>query len=422
MTEVMRRVLFAGCLFGAIWLALYSRSELAVLRQIDFAGQMERHYRLIGGAPPLEEFIAERTQGNLHKVEGEAWMKFLSEARGALAEDEGKARLREPGKMSARLAGISVARSLYFLVDEQPIGEVVRGLTPDRGLTYIGVQSARGLEYWSLGLVRRASSSHDAPPWLDFPYRKHAGLLLLWGLLAYILVPWQGSGGYTLMYSRWRAALLPDLCGVLLGAGFFALPLLVVTYDSNMSACLEHGYTGVTQVAVCASVFGLAISAVAAWYSHFAVTLEQGSILVRTLRGTRRIATDRIRETGLHEYRLPGWLRAALWLAAIANPRMSGPLVMGTARHSGFRIVPEHGDPVVLWFDGVAGLERLLAFLIRSGVTVSKEVLEHVPDVQALLAAPSDSLLGPREPQATYGKRQAVAVVLVLCGSALALI
>lgn len=334
MREVLRRVILAASLFAAIFANLYQANGLVALSR-----ERELH----------------RNPGATVVLEPGAAADALAAAVRAL--DGAPSPIPATGGGRSRRAWLQPDHPLAAAAPAGPAILQASGAARRVAMTRYG----------------RASLPYDAPVDLRHPWRAVAPLILAGGLLAYVAIPWRRAAPDRVMYGRFRGAVLPDVIGVILGAGPFALVLAIVTYDSTMSRMLEAGYQGPLQVALLSSVFGWVIWAIAARTAAFAITIRSDGLLVETWRGTRALPYSEIAALEPTHYETPAWLQALAALGALARPRHAGSmLLLATEEHEGLTLVPRDGPPIRFWRTALHGADRLVAALRAAGVATDQ--------------------------------------------------
>lgn len=333
MREILRRVILAVSLFTAIFLNVYQPGGL-----VSLTFERDQYRRPAGAAvvppgPPADAFA------------------MAVQALGG-----------EPTTLA--VTGTGRSRRVWLPADD-PLAAACAAL-PEEMRT---VQAPGSPERLVLTRHPRASQPYDAPAHLRHPWRGAAALILAAGLLVYVAIPWRRVTPDRVMYGRFRGAVLPDVLGVILGAGPYALVLAVVTYDSTMCRVLEAGYQGPLQVALLSSVFGWVIWAISARTASFAITIRPDGLLIETWRGARALPYSAIAALEPAHYETPAWLKALAVLGALARPRHTGSMILlATEEHEGLTLVPREGPPIRFWLTALHGADRLLAALRAAGV------------------------------------------------------
>jgi hypothetical protein len=375
MNEVVRRIVWAVTLLGSIWLGLYTRTELIRVYETHPSRAVERHKRWFPDAEP-NEILSKELEGRSVRLEGAEWAAYHDRVSAFFAGGHPDPELKRRASTGHSQGNI------YYLPDEGPVKGIAARLSDSSPFAYLEFPKPGGNAYLGAVLTDLGDGMHEVPAWLAHPYRRAAAWLLLAGIAVYALIPWRRADDTRAMYSRLRGAILPDVVGSLLGGVFFALPLLVTTGNSMMGdIIMDHGYLGVTLLALAMSVFGLVIWAVAAWYAAYEITLLPDSLRITTLRGSRQVPFGSIAAVKLSTYTPPGWLQAIGWVVAIANPRQGGPVLLGTTQGDTRMAIELHsGETVRFTLVGLLGAPRVLAALVDAGVQVDPELVAFVLD------------------------------------------
>ncbi len=376
MIEILRRVIWAGCLFAAIWLALYTRPQLLRIYEVDLQKKYERREKLLQSGRSFDAFVAEETKNNVIRLDGPEWAKFAATARGIL---QGKT--HDP-EWKARVSTGHYQGKIYFLPEEEPVREIASKLSRKEKFRYLEFRGDGKTDYLGAVLEDLGDGFGEAPSHLAHPYRSAAALVLLAGLAGYILLPWRRASDQRAMYSRLRGCILPDFIGSMLGGVFFGLPIAVCTGDTLMSGFVEDGgYLGVTLVGLGCSVFGLVTWVVAAWYAAYEVGIEGQGLRITTLRGTRWHAFTEITQVDLIRWMPPRWMQIIGWIAAIASPRQGGAVLLGfTQGDTRLALSCRDGSQTRFTLVGLLGGTRIVAALQDARVPISEDVMNYLFD------------------------------------------
>lgn len=373
MLEVIRRVLFAGCLLGAIWLFAYARPAAVNIHEPDFSRRYKNAARW-DKSLSFEQFVEKETGGSSSlRLEGKPWQEWRQRIVRFFAGGQSDPELKR------HAARGYLQEMLFFASDDPKVASFASVLCEKRPHVYLAFDGPGRTNYLSATLKRPGDYS-DAPAWIAYPYQRLGLAILLLGLLAYIVLPWKRSGGDTFRYSRLQGAILPDLVGVLLGGAFFAIPLFVCTRDSLMAHfVIEQGYFGVTLVALVLSLGGIVSWGVSAWYASVEIRALPDRLRFSSLTRSEDYLYSEIAGVEPFVYKPSRWLKVARTLAFLSgNWRAAAAMTAGTQEHPGLLIRAQDGRSRHFSLTGFPGAARLLLLLRDNQIPVAQEALDLV--------------------------------------------
>jgi hypothetical protein len=405
MNETLRRLILGGSLLVAIWLAAYTRPAAIALREADLQKRYERKARLREGLT-FDAFLAEETGGTRSvRREGKASRDWRDQVGNFLA---GGASDRD---LKRRTSRGYLQDTLYFDIDDPRMAKEAACLGSSRPHVYVEFDGDGPDRFLSATRVTPADGYHDAPAWLIHPLQSTAFLVFIAGLIGYIALPWKRPGGDRFMHNRLQGAVLPDIVGMILGGGGFALPLFVCTRDTMMSrVVIENGYAGVTLVALAASVFGLVTWGFAAATEAFEIRVFPDRLRIIGLRNSEEYLLADIAGVEAAEYQPPRWLRIVYPIALLfGRPSLTAGMSAGMTTHSGLRISTRDGRSRRFALTGFSGADRLLLLLRDAGVAVSQDALAMVFEEE-----PVPDRVPPATPARSAARWQASSILVVL--------
>ncbi len=195
-------------------------------------------------------------------------------------------------------------------------------------------------------LLDSSEACNRAPSGMVYPTRVISLFCLAGGLLLYILIPWPPKpSGNVYGYKRLNSIILPDWLGFGLAAFFTALPMMVISCDSNFSGTMrEVPWSRITAWSMLGILPGLSVIIVAWFYSCTYIRLHEKQVEFASPGGVQTIGYDQIVSIEPHEYTSPAWLkRASLILMYGSIFTMSAIYIMLCQKHPGAKITLKNG-------------------------------------------------------------------------------
>jgi hypothetical protein len=348
---VRRLVLIAGTLVGIIF-AFWPRPVLYRIGITDFAQRQRGEYGWTNRREmELADYIKDRTEGRLLRVEGQAWQDLYKDV----------AALGEQG---------------YFLPDQRPLDDIAHHF--DGSFTYVALEQGSTAVYLDVTLVRPGDFP-KAPASLQYPLRRFALGVFLAALLGYLLIPWPKPDPDVVAYARFTGTLLPDLgVGVVLVGLFFALPWFIVPHQAHVShpLVLDGGWIILTVIMWGMSLFGLAIHAVAAWYEAWCIHIGADHLIMESIWGVERVPFADIEKLTMGSREPPRALIIAGLLISLLNWRAAGPTLLAAGRKDPVAcLVTRDGRRRTFGATALCNADRLVASLQQAGVAVDPDLL-----------------------------------------------
>lgn len=373
MLELFRRAVLALAVFGSIWMAAYTTPGVIAIHNPDFQRRFEKKKRLMEDLT-FEHYLADETSGpysmRLEGSENRAWHdRIMSFLAGGVDDPELKRRVSR---------GYYQGEVYYDPADPQ-VAKIAAGLNRDKTHVYVEFDGTGPGRYMSVTL-RQMGDMNYAPGWIVHPMQRNALYLFLAGIGLYILIPWKRPGGPGFRYNRIQGAILPDFMGIIMGGGFFAIPLFVCTRDSNMASIVqENGYLGVTLVGLLLGSGGIVTWIVSAWYSAYEILLLSDRVRFNLLLKSEEYLISDIEEVNWTVYKPWKWLKIARTLAFLTgNWKAAAAMTAGTLPQSGLMLKARDGRSRRFVLTGFSGAERFLLSLRNAGVRVPDEVIQSL--------------------------------------------
>ncbi|MHB1460557.1 MAG: hypothetical protein ACYC1M_04660 [Armatimonadota bacterium] len=185
-----------------------------------------------------------------------------------------------------------------------------------------------------------------APASMVYPMRVISLFWLLGALLLYIMMPWPPKpSGNVYGYKRLNSIILPDWLGFGLAAFFTALPMMVISCDSNFTGTMQEvPWSRITAWSMLGILPGLSIIVVAWFYSCTYIRLNEKQVEFASPAGVQKLDYEQITSIEPHEFTSPEWLkRASLILMYGSIFTMSAIYIMLSQKHAGAKITLKNG-------------------------------------------------------------------------------
>ncbi len=403
--ELWRRLaLLMGILVG---LALFFCVAPAVISvtaidwQQEQADELESRSGLISSekkrlsALSLDEYIREKTGGQVQAVDGGQWGMFFEQVSLASNGEYGLSaygdRVSKEDKDDFWKPTGPVA--VFFKPDEIPFAQW--GLRENDGQTAY-VSSANGgdtsylrLDYHDYRTTVGAMSIpyRTAPGWLYHPYRTIGITIMALGLLLYIFLPRRKKRPDDISYST-GSMVAGDLVGAILLAPFYGLPFLI----NGGTVQAVTGFWPITLVMWLLAGISIYLFYSNAWHASYRIELTPGSLSLVTFKGTREMRFDEMAAVDVVALRNPGWFRKLLLVIAfvsVVSGRASSTQPAGTAlladaaSYGGLQIQGRSGGkPIYIWFSDQRGgviinnFDRVVDAIEASRVPFNQEARE----------------------------------------------
>ncbi len=367
--EALRRLAGLIGLLAAICLYLWPVEYVNRVNLEDFAAQQRQARWKHDRAMALPDYIAKKTEDRLRQVRGPQWeelFRIIIQAAGG----------REAPRLQGRKYQISPRHRAYYYFSpgEQPMASLAVGSDSFNYLTMV----LDGRRYY-LGLNRQpARWAGHAPAGMLYPGRAYAWIPLALGILAYLFIPRRRRPEGAEGYGRLSAQVLPDIVGLLIAGGFFALPLLIVFENASPDDLLDvFGGWGIMTLIfwVPLAGCGVALLAMAARYAAGWIKVGPEEFTWGSLRGQHRIAYADIKQVRPYQRRAPRWLKWGLLFFGGGNPTATGQAIMLDSQVAhGLEFELADGRRLRLATDSLPGADALVKALKKAGVAFGKPV------------------------------------------------
>lgn len=402
--ELWRRVaLLLGIIIG-VALFFYVTPAMISITAVDWeqeqAGEAKSHVGLVTETKkrlaglPLNEYIKEKTGGEMIEADSRQWGEFLNEVQ-----------MASNGQFDSSKFGSRVSREdkdgylrpvgpvqVFFKPKEIPYAEW--GLKKDDGSwSYIYTELAGQPAYfllsyqdYSTSVGAMSSPYRVAPGWLFHPFRTGGIILMALGLLLYILLPRRSKQHDDISYTTFSMT-TGDVAGVILLVPFYGLPFLI-------NGGTVQAITGLWPIT--AAMWFLALLPVVmlyynAWYASYRIELTPEALYIISFKGIKEFRFNEIAAIDMVVLRNPSWFRnifLVLAFLSVASGRATSTQPAGTAlltaaaAYGGLRIKGNSGKPAYIWFGDQSGgviihnFDRVLKAIDKSGVPFEQEPQE----------------------------------------------
>ncbi|NLB52539.1 MAG: hypothetical protein GX808_06325 [Syntrophomonadaceae bacterium] len=400
--ELWRRVaLVLGILVG-LALFCYVAPAMVSLTALDWeeeqAGELKSYSGYVTeeekrlNSLPLDEYIAEKTGGQVTDVDGAQWGTFFQQVQlasnaeykssqyGSRVSEEDKDDFWKPTRPV----------EVFFKPDEIPYSQW--GLRQsDSQTAYISTDSGSETIYLRLkyhdyktSVGAMSSPYRTAPGWLYHPYRTIGIIIMILGLLLYIFLPRRKKQPDDISYST-GSMLAGDLVGVILLLPFYGLPFLI----NGGTVQAITGLWPVTLVMWLIACISIYLFYSNAWNASYLIELTKDALSLVTFKGVREMRFEDMAAVDLVALSNPGWFRKlflAVAFLSVISGRASSTQPLGTALlaegavYGGLEIKGRSGGkPIYIWFSDQMGgviinhFDRVPEAIEAAGVPFNKE-------------------------------------------------
>ncbi len=350
--EGLRRIIAVACLFAGMALIVQPGPTLVVARVVDFAQSYVRSPYTTTRAGSLADFVRRRTEGRTLDATGTPWAAFARDLRAGTAAG-----------VLQRLSSERLGEAVVFPHDALPAfpeGDI-------GSLLYIHVPAD---DLW-ISLSREHAPEIEG---LDrrwaYPHRT-AGLALL--PLAFLVLflpsPVRPPPG-ALTYSRAPSVVLPDLLGLVGGAFFFTLPLLILAEQAPGQSPVQAagGWSWLTWSFWLMAAGFLLLNGVAFYYATLHLLITDAALVVR--KGARSHAYAWADMAACSPYASPrGRIIGVLLILFGRGPAMVGQgLLVASNTERGLEIRMRDGRSLRIMANSFPGFPAVVDALHRRGV------------------------------------------------------
>jgi len=400
--ELWRRVaLVLGILIG-LALFCYVAPAMVSVTALDWEKEQADELRSYSGyvseedkrlnALPLDEYIREKTGGQVTSVDSDKWSDFFAQVRlasmweyelssfGDRVSEEDKDDFWKPTRPV----------EVFFKPDEIPYAQW--GLRPGDGQSaYISTDSGSETIYLRLkyhdyqtSVGAMSSPYRTAPGWLYHPYRTIGIIIMILGLLLYIFLPRRKKQPDDISYST-GSMVAGDLAGVIILLPFYGLPFLV----NGGTVQAITGLWPITLIMWLLASISIYLFYSNAWHASYLIELTTDALSLITFKGVRKIRFDDMAAVDLVALSNPGWFRKlflALAFLSVISGRASSTqpagsaLLASSASYGGLEIKGRSGGkPIYIWFSDQMGgviinhFDQVPEAIEAAGVPFNKE-------------------------------------------------
>ena len=398
--EVLRRVLALVGVLLAAWTAIYYVPNVVQLHPIDVAHEQETlvdreadSKRMMGNMvgkemmadvtlyPEVnmdaEAFLAHITKGSpVVQVSGAEWKEFFD---GVYSTTQ-----RKPPDSSWRkhYGSSSLPDYLFFRRDDPRLQGATAPSTINNPVMYLTLNDGSSKRYIRSILLKGGDIPQESSSLVHAPYRQYAPWCLLFGILAYIIIPWPKRTGTVIAYHRASGIIAPDWMGMGLTGFFFALAMLVVSRDSHFSDVIStQGWAPLTAWSLLALLIGLPILLFSTANAIFAISLLPQGFRLLQWGSTRDITYSEINDAAFVTVGSAKWLRWFSLLMLLVNFLRAAPIVI--LLHRTYLYLEMHlrdGRTLRVPYEGLTGGIWLLREMREAGVQISDDIRDTVTE------------------------------------------
>ena len=403
--ELWRRLaLLLGILVG-LALFFYVAPAMIGVTAIDWGQEQADELKSYSGfvtqeekrlnALPLDDYIREKTGGQVRAVDAHQWGTFFEQVGLASNGEYGRSaygdRVSEEDKDDFWKPTGPVA--VFFKPAEIPFAQW--GLRPEDGRSaYVSTTQGGQTIYlelryqdYSTSVGAMSTPYRTAPGWLYHPYRTAGIIIMALGLLLYIFLPRRKKRPDDISYST-GSMVAGDLVGAILLAPFYGLPFLI----NGGTVQAVTGFWPITLVMWLLAGLSIYLFYSNAWHASYRIELTPGALSLVTFKGIKEMRFDEMAVVDVVALRNPGWFRKfllAMAFISMVSGRASSTQPAGTAlladaaSYGGLQIQGRSGGkPIYIWFSDQRGgviinnFERVLDAIEASRVPFNKEARE----------------------------------------------
>jgi len=403
--ELWRRLaLLIGILVG-VAMFFYVAPGMVSVTFIDWQQEQANELKSYSGwvtaenkrlnALPLDEYIREKTGGQVTAVDSSEWADFFVQGRQASMGEYERSRFgdRVSEEDKDDFWKPTGPVEVFFQPDEIPYAQW--GLRKGNGQTaYISAENGRETIYLRLiyhdyqaSVGAMFSPYRTAPGWLYHPYRTIGIMIMILGLLLYIFLPRRKKLPDDISYST-GSMIAGDLAGVILLLPFYGLPFLI----NGGTVQAISGLWPITLIMWLFACMGIYLFYSNAWHASYRIELTPQSLSLITFKGVREMRFAEMAAVDMVTLRNPGWFRKlfmAIALLSVISGRASSPqpagaaLLADAAAYGGLEIKGRSGGkPIYIWFSDQMGgviinnFDRVPEAIEAAGISFNKEPRE----------------------------------------------
>ncbi len=403
--ELWRRL--ALLLGGLVGLALffYVAPAMISVTAVDWKKEQASELKSYSGyvtqeekrlnALPLDEYIQEKTSGQVRDAESSQWWAFFEQVRLASNGEFNRSAYgnRVGDDIKDDYWSPALPTAVYFKPDEIPFAQW--GLLPEDGKS-VYVRTSQGsktiyleLRYqdYSTSVGAMSSPYRVAPGWLYHPYRNIGIIFLAAGLLLYIILPRRKKEPDEVAYSS-GVMVAGDVAALILLLPFYGLPYLI--NGGTVQAFTD--LWPITAVMWFLAIFSVALLYYNAWHSSYRIELTPEALYLITFKGVREFRFSDMDAVNIVSLSNPGWFRklflgmallSLLGGRATSTQPMGSALLAASATYGGLEICPKSGGkPAYIWATNQMGgviinnIDRVMTAIGEAGLVINEEPRE----------------------------------------------
>lgn len=398
--EVLRRVLALAGIMLAIWTAIYYVPEVVQIHPIDVAHEQETlidreadSKRMMGNlvgtdkvaditlypeaTMDAEAFLAHITKDSpVVVVSGAEWQEFFDGVFNTTQRNPPDASWRK------HYGSSSLQDYLFFRRDDPRLRGATTPSSIKHPVMYLKLDDGKTTRYIRSILLYGGDIPQESSSLVCAPYRPYAPWFFLFGILAYIIIPWPRRTGAVIAYHRAGGIIAPDWMGIGLAGFFFAMAMLVVSRDSHFSDVIStHGWAVVTAWSSLSLLIGLPVLLFSTANAIFAIELLPPGFRLTQWGSIREINYSEINDAKFQTVGSPKWLRWFSLLMLLVNFLRAAPIVILLHRtYLYLEMQLRDGRSLRVPYEGLTGGVWLLREMNGAGVQVSDDIRNTVTE------------------------------------------
>lgn len=368
--ELWRRmILLLGLLVG-LGLFFYVAPAMVTITAIDWQEEQANEIKSYGiisrerewlNQLPLNEYIQEKTKGQVMALDASHWEGFFEEIQLASKRQYASSSYANRVSKLDRDGFWLVDRNVEVFFKPEEISYGQWGLISKEGArSYISIDLAGKdfyylLKYhdYDISVGPMSKPFRIAPSWLYHPYRILGLFISGLALLLYIFLPRRKKNASDISYSV-GSLIAADIVALILLVTFYGLPFLI----NGGTRQAFYSFWIITLIMWLLAIFALILLYYNAWFASYRIELGAEGIYIISFKGVRVYPFRELSAVNLVSLRNPSWFRklslAIAFLALMsgqASPQPVGSALLTlSAAYGGLELCSVDNKPFYIWF------------------------------------------------------------------------